>query len=67
MASKRAKRRRAERGREHGCGFKRAHNTFAQAQAHIDSLRSMDGLCMAGDLLHPYRCPYCGRWHVGHK
>jgi hypothetical protein len=55
MASKRAQRRRA-------CGHKVKHATEAEAKSAIRRMHEQGSLGM----LVPYRCRYCGAFHVGH-
>ncbi|MDR1162721.1 MAG: hypothetical protein LBM17_02640, partial [Candidatus Accumulibacter sp.] len=55
MASKR-------RIRRNVCGRKIRHATEAAARAAIRSLRRAGVLAA----LTPYRCPFCGQFHVGH-
>lgn len=54
MASKRRLRRRS-------CGSKQRHPSIAQAYAHALSLRKK-----TGEVVRPYRCDFCGGFHVGH-
>jgi hypothetical protein len=56
MASKRRLRRNA-------CGHKIRHATEDAARAAIRALRRAGN---ARAPLTPYRCPYCGAFHVGH-
>lgn len=56
MASKRRLRRKA-------CMGKQRHESQDRAIAHIISLQragKIDGH------MNPYRCGFCGSWHVGH-
>jgi hypothetical protein len=46
------------------CGRKRQHADEANARVHIRSLRA-NGKALSG-WLTPYRCKFCGFWHVGH-
>jgi hypothetical protein len=55
MSSKRRLRRR-------GCEGKHRHPTLEEAQAHIVSLARSYG----ARGLRPYRCKFCGAYHVGH-
>jgi hypothetical protein len=53
MASKRHKRR-------NQCDGKLTHSSLDFAFAHVDRLRKR------GFNVRPYKCNYCGSWHVGH-
>jgi hypothetical protein len=53
VSSKRARRRRA-------CGHKHKHATCEDAMRHVRHLRLMTGAYYL-----PYRCSFCGQWHVG--
>jgi hypothetical protein len=55
MASKRLIRRRQ-------CGDKVAHQTKADALRLVNVLWRKDG-----GRMNAYRCPWCHKWHVGHK
>jgi hypothetical protein len=54
MSSKRAQRRRACEGKR---GFETIEDAKAAAREYALSF---------GDSLTPYRCRFCGRFHVGH-
>jgi len=56
MASKRNVRRKM-------CGSKVGHATLSDAAAAIGKLHRKKG--WQGNL-HAYRCPHCGKFHVGH-
>jgi hypothetical protein len=56
MSSKRALRRRS-------CKGKVRHQGQEQAFAALRSLARARGLDGA---MNPYRCPFCGGWHIGH-
>lgn len=53
MASKR-------RIKRNSCIGKIRHKTSAGAEAHAKELRDK------GERVWPYRCRFCGGWHVGH-
>lgn len=55
MASKRAQRRRA-------CGNKVKHGSEAEARQAIREMKQRGRL----DMIVPYRCRYCGAYHIGH-
>ncbi len=46
---------------ERSCQCKRAHETRHEADQAAAALRRL------GDVVRPYRCVYCGLWHVGHQ
>jgi hypothetical protein len=47
-----------------GYCHKQAHGSEGAAEAHIRALVKL-GKETAPDLLSPYRCTKCGKWHVG--
>lgn len=55
MASKRAIRRKA-------CLGKVRHDSHVSALGQIAKLRRVQGWSK----LRPYRCKFCGHWHIGH-
>ena len=52
----------AAKGRSNArtCGFKRTYSTWAQAREVATRQRRQDR-----DVVHPYRCKACARYHVG--
>lgn len=46
------------------CGKKYPHNTKREAEAHKWSL--VRGGARPG-AMQVYKCPFCQKWHVGHK
>jgi hypothetical protein len=54
MASKR-------RIRRNACTGKVKHDTQAQAVSHVINTRKRR---LTGN--HPYKCPFCHGWHIGH-
>jgi hypothetical protein len=47
---------------DRACAGKVAHRSARAARHHVDSLLAADPTVAVG----PYRCPFCGAWHVGH-
>lgn len=45
-----------------GCGSKVGHKTKDEAYAEIRAILKRNFLFHR---IHPYRCRYCGKWHVG--
>lgn len=67
MASKRRLRRKAERN---GCRGKTRHKSEADAQIAVCiALRKSKGKphMMRAGFLHPYKCQFCGAWHIGNS
>jgi hypothetical protein len=50
------------RSRDRACEGKQGHDTRAQAQAHMHNLIRKGNV-----LLEVYRCPWCDKYHVGHR
>lgn len=46
------------------CEGKRQFSSFRRALAAIKALIRRHG--PQDGWLHPYRCPFCGRYHIGH-
>lgn len=72
MASRRRLRKKAERAK---CRGKRAHETLLAAQIVITRMKRRDEAAKKDPTavvlfrpgwLTPYKCPLCGKWHVGH-
>lgn len=48
------------------CWPKEQHKTRGAAEAQMRSILRRD-LAKDVRLLHPYLCPHCSTWHVGHN
>jgi hypothetical protein len=55
MASKRCERRKS-------CESKKRYGTVAEAKSAAWRSR-----VKTGDDIHDYRCPFCHKWHLGHR
>lgn len=54
------------RNREKQCEGKKRHDSHAAAGRFLHWLRKRKKVEEA-KLMHPYKCPHCGYWHLGHK
>ena len=46
------------------CGRKRGHPSRETAAAMAARIRRSSG---GGSILTPYRCRFCGQWHLAHR
>jgi hypothetical protein len=65
MASKRRQRRKEQRGT---CGTKRPYETEEAAWHSVRHLRKQRSpSTVRAGCLRPYRCKFCGSWHIGNN
>lgn len=65
MSSKRRIRRKMERT---GCGDKHGHETEENAMVAVRKtlIRNRKKGYVDHGFLKPYKCRFCGKWHIGH-
>jgi len=52
----------SKKNKKHSCGSKTGHKTIDGAYGELRSLKKRNFIFHR---LRPYKCSYCGKWHVG--